>query len=318
MFTRHTLEPRPRAAKRIVRLWLSLSIAGSVAAAIAGCSGAPDDAQESPGAGGEGFGHIHGLGVDTTSETAYVATHTGVFELPALNSDPVSVGDLEGPIAGRAQDTMGFTMVGADMFGSGHPDPAEEPALTPPNLGLITSTDAAQTWTSVSLRGQTDFHDLAVAPGQSGDVRIYGYDATSGAVMVSRDGGTSWTEGATVALRDLTVDPADPDTVYATTGDGLAVSTDAGATFRLVADAPALYLIESLSDGNGGMIGIAVDGTVWVRTGAAGWQSTGSAGGSVQAMTYIGTPTSLLLVADDRGIVVSDDRGATWRVLVAS
>ena len=201
------------------------------------------------------------------------------------------------------------------MFGSGHPDPAEEPAVSPPNLGLITSSDNASTWETISLRGQTDFHDLAVAP-DGNTTRIYGYDESAGTVSISRDGGSTWAAGATLALRDLSVDPTMPSTLYATTADGLAVSTDSAQTFTLVPGAPPLYLLDSLDEKAGGLIGVTVDGTVWVQSGSKPWTSTGTIEGETEALTYAATPMSRLVVASGRGIMASDDLGKTWRDVV--
>lgn len=286
----------------------------AVATALAGCSVLTDAGQEHA-ASGDAFGHVHGIGINPATSAAFAATHAGVFELPTLDADTVRANDLEGPIADRAQDTMGFTMSGDIMFGSGHPDPAEEPDLSPPNLGLITSTDNASTWESISLRGRTDFHDLAVA--QYGNKnRIYGYDESAGIVSISQDGGSTWAAGASLALRDLSVDPSTPSTVYATTADGLMVSTDSAHTFTLVSDAPPLYLLDSLNDKTGGLIGVAVDGSVWVQSGIEPWTSTGTVEGEIEALTYAATPTSRLVVATGRGIMASDDLGTTWRDVV--
>ena len=297
------------------RFWTAVFTSVAVATTITGCSVPTDTGQEPAAGSGDAFGHVHGIGINPTTGSAFAATHAGVFELPALDADTVRASDLEGPIAGRAQDTMGFTMSGDTMFGSGHPDPAEEPALTPPNLGLITSTDNAATWETISLRGQTDFHDLAVAQDGS-TTRIYGYDESAGTVSSSQDGGSTWAAGASLALRDLGVDPSTPNTVYATTADGLAVSTDSAHTFTLVPGAPPLYLLDSLDDTAGGLIGVTVDGTVWVQSGSKPWTSTGTLDGAAEALTYAATPTPRLVVANDRGIMASDDLGKTWRDLV--
>ncbi|TFB48149.1 F510_1955 family glycosylhydrolase [Cryobacterium tagatosivorans] len=297
------------------RSWAAVFTSVAVATTITGCSVPTDGGQEPAAGSAHAFGHVHGIGINPATGAAFAATHAGVFELPALDADTVRASDLEGPIAGRAQDTMGFTMSGDTMFGSGHPDPAEEPALSPPNLGLITSTDNAATWETISLRGQTDFHDLALT--QDGNTtRIYGYDESAGTVSISQDGGSTWAAGASLALRDLSADPTTPSTVYATTADGLAVSTDSAHTFTLVPGAPPLYLLDSLDHTAGGLIGVTVDGTVWVQSGTEPWTSTGTIEGETEALTYAATPTSRLLVANGRGIMASHDLGKTWRDLV--
>ena len=125
-------------------------------------------------------GHVHGLGVNPADGTLYVAGHYGVFRIE--DGAPERVAD-------RWQDTMAFTIAGPDTFlASGHPDLRED---LPPHLGLIESTDAAQTWQHQSLQGEADFHALEVV----GD-RIYGYDATSGRLMTTTDR-TTWETIAT-------------------------------------------------------------------------------------------------------------------------
>lgn len=296
------------------RSWMMVLFATGMAVTIAGCSAVQQAPQTSGGA-EAAFGHVHGIGIDSVTGAAFAATHGGMFQLPTLDSGPVKASELDGPIAGRGQDTMGFTMSGGVMYGSGHPDPAEQPDLNPPNLGLITSDDDAATWQPISLRGQADFHDLAVT--QDGtQTRIYGYDESAGTISVSADGGKTWTTGTRLALRDLSVDPDQPDTIYASTADGLAISTDAAHTFTVVEDAPILYLLDSLDDAAGGLIGVDVDGTVWVKEGAGQWESTGTVNGQVEALTYSPAPTSRLVVATARGIMASDDLGGTWRDVV--
>ncbi len=106
--------------------------------------------------------HVHGLGVDPADGTLYVATHFGVFRV-------TNDGERE-RVADRWQDTMGFAVVGPGHFlGSGHPDLQED---LPASLGLIESTDGAETWQAVSMQGEADLH--AIEP--VGD-RIYAYDS---------------------------------------------------------------------------------------------------------------------------------------------
>ena len=288
-------------------------LAGS--AAISGCATTSGAVETTPAESAADIGHIHGLGIDPDTGVIFFAAHGGMFELPNLDADePIPLTELAGPIAGRAQDTMGFTMIDGRMFGSGHPGP-DEVETRPANLGLLTSTDSAKSWDSVSLSGEVDFHDIAAARTAAGEFELYGYSATTGRVMTSRDSGSSWSSGATLAIRDLTIDPDAGGIVYGTTEGGLMESADAGATFSPAADAPALYLVESLQDGTGGLIGVDVSGTVWVKTTTDGWRETGSATGLVEAMTYSSTASGTLLVADDRGISTSEDFGATWRQL---
>ena len=306
----------PRISDTRPRRFLALAtaaLAGS--AAISGCATTSGTVNSAPAQSASDIGHIHGLGVDPDTGIVFLASHGGMFELSSIDTDePIPMTELAGPIAGRAQDTMGFTMIDGRMFGSGHPGP-DEAETRPANLGLLTSTDSAKSWDSLSLSGEVDFHDIAVARTAAGEFEFYGYSATTGHVMISRDSGSSWASGATLAIRDLTIDPGAGGIVYGTTEGGLMESADGGATFSPMAGAPALYLVESLQDGTGGLIGVDVSGTVWVRTTTDGWRETGSTTGLVEAMTYSSAASGNLVVADDRGISTSEDLGATWRVL---
>ena len=261
------------------------------------------------------FGHVHGLGIDATSGALFAAAHQGLFEVGTFRNGVFEVADAVGlgAIAGRAQDTMGFEMYEHRMFASGHPDPREDLDIETPNLGLIVSDDLGETWAPVSLQGEVDFHDLAVADQGEGELRVYGYDSGTGTIRISSDSGDTWTSGAQLPIRDLTVDSDDPDTVYATTEEGLAVSTDAARTFSLLADDPALLLVEATESG---LVGVATDGVVWSGTPGGPWRSTGNAEGEVQAMTYSSAPEPLLVLIDSRGVVVSRDDGETWEAVL--
>lgn len=292
--------------------WRSVLVAGIVLGSLlAGCSSGTATPSES--AASDAFQHVHGVGVDPQTGSIFVATHGGVFEIP--DADPestISLTSLTGPIAGRAQDTMGFTMADGRMWGSGHPDPAELDT-SPTNLGLIASDDAAKTWQSLSLSGEVDFHDIAVTRAGGGDVTVFGYSSSTGTVSVSADAGLTWSTGATIAARDLTA--TDQGEVFATTADGVVVSTDRAATFTVMTAAPALYLIDALPGGE--LVGVDTGGVVWTRDASLTWVRTGSTPGEVEALTYAALPRPLLVVAGERSVSSSTDSGATWSTRAA-
>jgi hypothetical protein len=184
-----------------------------------------------------------------------------------------------------------------------------------PNLGLVASTDGAFRWESVSLREEVDFHDLEAAELPDGQLQTYGYDAGAGTVRASNDTGVTWTTGAKLDLRDLAVDPATSDRVFATTANGLVVSNDARSSFMPVPDAPALYLL-TITPNNGELIGIDTEGTVWTSPDAALWTDRSRVAGQAEALTYIGGGAPWILIADERCIVATNDYGATVTVLV--
>ncbi|MGH8573776.1 MAG: hypothetical protein ACREX8_14560, partial [Gammaproteobacteria bacterium] len=102
------------------------------AALIAGCGEASDPGKEQRGAGDSGPVHVHGLGINPSDRSLYVATHTGLFRVGHAETRAKRVGSSD-------QDTMGFTIVGPNRFlGSGHPDLNEAREKNLPSLlGLI-------------------------------------------------------------------------------------------------------------------------------------------------------------------------------------
>lgn len=273
----------------------------------AACS-APGPAAAPPPAGAApdpGFGHVHGVDLNPADGMIYAATHTGVFRL-----------EPDGPqrIADRYQDTMGFVVAGPDLFlGSGHPDPREP---GPPHLGLIRSTDRAETWTTVALAGEADFHSLTV----SGST-VYGLDSTDGLVMRSDDDGVTWLTGAVLTAADLEVDPANPRRVLATTRDGLQESSDGGITFSDSENQPPrlLVMVDHVPGGDGAgvpaLAGVDPDGGVWEST-VTGWSQAGALSGAPQAFSVL--PDGRYAAATEDGVVTSEDAGRTWRAVAAT
>ena len=243
-----------------------------------------------------GVVHVHGLGVDPGDGTLYAATHSGLFRVPQ-----------RGPaerVANRAQDTMGFSVVGPGRFiGSGHPDVREDD-VRPPLLGLIESVDAGQSWQRLSLHGEADFHALAAAHG-----KVYGYDSTSGTFMVTTDR-RAWDRRSRLPMLGFAVDPADPDKIVATTRQGPAASVDGGRTWTPLTAAPPLAVVAWQTAA--GLFGVAVDGRVH-RSGDGGrtWTRRGSVGGAPEALTVdtVGGEVRVHVAVVDRGIVVSTDGG---------
>jgi len=241
--------------------------------------------------------HIHGLGVNPRDGALFIATHSGLFRAPRGVVEPTRVDD-------QFQDTMGFSVVGADRFlGSGHPAPGQG---GPPNLGLIESSDAGRSWKTVSLPGQADFHILRFAHG-----RVYGYNGLTGKLMVSEDTGESWSERTPPpGIIDLVADPDDPRGILASTEQGLALSRDAGETWQpsqadvgLLAwpERRSLYLIDG-------------SGRVRISDDAGGqWRTIGRVGGQPVAFAAP-DGNSLYAALLDGTVKWSSDGGASWRL----
>jgi len=234
----------------------------------------------------ESVTHVHGLGVDASDGALHVATHNGLYRM----SDD---GSVERVSADR-HDFMGFTVAGPDRYlASGHPGigTAAFQELDQPLFGLIESTDDGRTWEPVSLSGEVDFHGLEAAHGN-----VYGFDSTSGRLLVSTDGGKEWDERSNLPITDLAVDPADEDHIVASNADGVVESTDGGRSWEPLGGPGMVFLDWHPERGLWGLDG---QGTVH-RLEDDAWQPVEELAGSPQA----------LLVHDD-GIVVAVDDGST-------
>lgn len=273
----------------------------SAVALVSACS---DPATETPTTGrrdvpqdaGLALGHVHGLGVDPGDGSLYVASHVGVFR--------VSDDGTSERVADRWQDTMGFAVVGPGHFlGSGHPDLEEEEL--PSSLGLIESTDAAQTWEPVSLLGDADLHAIEAV----GD-RIYAYDSTAGALIVT-DNRQDWTTITQQPLYDLAAEPKTSDVVYATTDRGVLVASANGSVPQPVPEAPVLTAIDWQPDGP--LVGIAPDGAVMSTPDGVDWKTVGEVDGPAEALDVV---EGSWHAATSTGVYESTDDGKTWKIVV--
>ena len=237
-------------------------------------------------------GHVHGIGIDDDGRVL-LGTHGGAM---AVEDDAVR------HVGRAATDLMGF-VVAADgtLWASGHPGPGDD---LPEPVGLLRSTDGGQSWEQLSRGGQSDFHALA-----AGDGVVYGFDG----VLRRTEDGRTWTEpGGDVLPASLAVDPADGDLVLATTQAGPVRSTDGGATFSRLADAPLLVFLAWTTPDD--LWGVAPDGAVHHSAdGGTSWHRTGSAGGPPQAFTADGSDT-VVVALEDR-LVRSTDAGETFEVI---
>jgi hypothetical protein len=238
--------------------------------------------------------HVHGLGVDPADDALYAGTHYGLVRI-SPDRELTRVAD-------RVQDFMGFTVVGPEHYlASGHPGEGQD---GPGNLGLIESTDGGQTWETLSLAGDADFHALDAANGV-----IYGY---SGGRLLVSENGVEWADRGEMRIADLAADPTDPQRVLATTEAGVVVSEDAGKNFIAVAGAPLLVLVDIADDG-GSAVGVAPDGTVLGSTdGGRTWVESGSVGSAPEALTVDGEE---IYVAVDGAVLASTDGGETFTEL---
>lgn len=245
--------------------------------------------------------HVHGLGVNPADDALFIAAHTGLFRVGEGESKAVRVGD-------NYQDTMGFSVVGANRFlGSGHPDLRQD---LPPPLGLIESTDEGRSWEPISLLGEADFHVL-----RSAGERVYGYDSSNDRLMTSSDAGRTWEEAERPApLVDLAADPNDSLHVIASGASdidqGLYESSDRGRSWKRIGDAVGLLAWPArdrlfLVDGGGSVFLSMNGGSRFERRGEIGGQPAAFLGQDVD---------DLYAALHDGTIKRSTDGGATWTV----
>ncbi|GHC74816.1 hypothetical protein GCM10007079_09390 [Nocardiopsis terrae] len=244
----------------------------------------------------EEAGHVHGVGVDPGSGEVLVASHAGLYTVPApeRRTREATVPAHVGPVI----DLMGFTVRGPGHYlASGHPGGDTD---MPDPVGLIETRDGGRNWEALSLAGESDFHALA-----SGDDLVVGFD---GALRATGDG-TAWTDlDPEVAAIDLAVSD-DGGTVIAVTDRGPVRSTDGGAGFEAVAGAPPLALVDWVP-GGGTVFGVAVDGGVHRSENAgATWERTGELPGGPEALH---ADEDQVIVVADRHVARSTDLGATF------
>jgi hypothetical protein len=245
--------------------------------------------------------HVHGLGVNPSDGALFIATHTGLWRVGKSDTRAERVGD-------RFQDTMGFTIAGRDRFlGSGHPDPRDiRNGRLPPLLGLIESRDAGETWRPISLLGEADFHVLRNARD-----RVYGFDATSQRLMVSRDGGRTWAARTPPApVFDLVTDPRRSRRVLAATPRGLFTSDDAGGSWQIRGKLVGLLAWPVPSR----LYAIDGRGRVFLSADSGGrWKAVGDIGGRPAAVVAT-APRDLYVALHDGTIKRSADGGVSWAI----
>jgi hypothetical protein len=295
---KRTKAPRSRKARtsraRGRGFWIAVAVTGAALIAALLAVLLTDNGGSSDAAADLGPVHVHGLGVNPADGMLYIATHTGMWRLPPGADKAVPIGESR-------QDTMGFTIAGPDHFlGSGHPDNVDEPPL----LGLIESVDRGATWRTISLLGQADFHVLR-ATGR----RVYGYDVSGARLLVSDNGGATWTERTPPApVVDLALDPTEPDAIVATTAAGLFASADAGRTWMAIGAEIGLVAWPARR----GLFLMRGNGSVSVSSNSGrDWRQIGDVGGRPSAF-LAHSPRELFAALHDGAIIQSLDGGRTW------
>ena len=298
-------KPRRRLSAGVLGVAVLVAVGAVVAVVFLVRSGADETTFSGIPAADPGPVHVHGLGINPADDAIFIATHSGLFRVGKGERKAVRVGD-------RLQDTMGFTIIGRNRFlGSGHPDvnEAREQGL-PSSLGLIESTDSGESWKSISLRGEADFHVLRFA----GD-RVYGYDASNDRLLVSGDRGRTWDEVEKPGpIVDLAVAPLTPRRLVAASAggieEGLFESRDGGGSWKRLGQAVGLLAWPKLDE----LYLVASGGQVFrSRNGGRRLDHRGEIGGEPAAL-LAQAPDELYVALHDGTIKRSTDGGANWIV----
>lgn len=279
-----------------MRLRRQVPVAALILGLLTGCSSGAMST-DSPPASVTPVAHIHGLAF-ADDGALLVATHEGVFSQRAGNLTLLT----EPPF-----DAMGFQQADGTMWASGHPGTESPSHFAFPNIGLMRSDDGGANWTPVALTGEVDFHSMALGL-VAGELLVYGVSSDGAGVSIGSNEGRDWTIGAQLAARDLALDTRD-GALWATTAEGLVISTDRAATFSPVSNAPKLVLLEIV---DGIFTGVDADGMVWQRTDDDGdWAQGGMTPGPVVAMA-VQPERGIVVAHEDASILESADLGHTW------
>lgn len=181
---------------------------------------APQSSNEKTPAAAPAFHHAHGIAVDAEDASRlYIATHEGLLTL----SD---TGELSF-VGETRDDLMGFSTHRSEsrtFFSSGHPKRGG-------NIGFQKTTDGGMTWETLSLGldGPVDFHSMTVS--QANSNIVYGH--YKGKLQRSVDGGKTfeYAKGAVMPI-SLATDAGRENVVFAATQSGVAISEDAGESWR--------------------------------------------------------------------------------------
>jgi hypothetical protein len=248
---------------------------------------------------------VNSLERDEDTGEYLLTTNRGFFR---VDPEDDAVTRVEGTVEAEGKrSTIGtFLELNLDdagaLVGSGHPDQRTLPQY----LGYLRSDDGGKRWHVVSRLGDADLHKIVFKHD-----RLYAWDAVLSAMLISQDGGRTFTERFTPRglIVDFEVDPTSPDRIVAATEEKLFRSEDGGETWRpqqlvegsrLAWPAPdRLYLAEA-------------DGTVSrSANGGERFERVGRVDGE-PAVLDSQSAEELDMAVSDGTILRSDDGGVTW------
>ena len=250
---------------------------------------------------------VNALDIDPASKEFLLTTNRGFFRIdPRTDAVKRVTGTLS---AGGKTDTVGtfleLVAVGpGKLIGSGHPD---HKGRLPSFLGFTESDDGGKSWTSISRLGDADLHKIVLSHD-----RMYAFDAVLGALLISTDGGKTFTERFTPPelIIDFEVDPANPDRILASSQRRLFRTTDGGKRWRPIQPGDGTRLAWPEPDT---LYRAQADGTIEVSKNAGdSFTIVGKVPGEPYKFKIMG-PEHLYLALSDGAILETTDGGKEWK-----
>ncbi|MEA2142548.1 MAG: hypothetical protein QOI64_978 [Solirubrobacteraceae bacterium] len=251
---------------------------------------------------------VNALDIDPATQEFLLTTNRGFFRIGRESGRVRRVGGTVR--AGTKTASVGsFLQVAVtgpgSLVGSGHPD---REGTLPQLLGVIGSADGGRTWRVLSRLGRADLHKIVLAHD-----RMYAFDAVIGALLVSRDGGRTfsseqYTPGG-AAIGDFEVDPGDARRIVAASDVELYRSADGGAAWERIGRGAGVRLAWPAHDA---LYRALKDGSVQVSAdGGTSWSAAARVGGEPYRFKAV-SRDELYLALGDGTIVHTRDGARTW------
>jgi photosystem II stability/assembly factor-like uncharacterized protein len=281
------------------------------AVALAGCGGDTDDGGRSTRLvdSSKKPPWVNALDIDPDSGDFLLTTNRGFFR---IDPEEDTVKRLRATISANGKSSpvgtfLLVTVTGPEsLVGSGHPD--QQGAL-PSFLGFIRSDDGGRTWRVVSRLGAADLHKIVLRHD-----RMYAFDAVLSAIVISEDGGRTFSEHFTPRglIIDFEVDPDDPERLVASNDEELFRSEDSGDTWRPILQAPGIRLAWPAPDK---LYRADKDGSVRLSgDGGDTWEDVGRVNGEPYKFKVV-DDQHMYLALGDGSIVETKDGGRSWEAV---
>ena len=239
--------------------------------------------------------HLHEIVLDRPDGHLLVAVHSGLYEIPRWVAHPTLTGS-----DGGQRDVTALASFGQALYGSGR-----RAGVAESSIGLATSSNHGQTWTSQGFYGHRQLCNLLVTQ-VAGKLHMFALDARN--TILRSDRGTRRSAAAGVRTTAIQVSGG---RLVAATNAGVRTSADNGATWP-PPGGPAPRLMARGNPLQGALVGIGARGKVW-KDRAGIWFEQGTTPDGPQALTTIESGGNLtLVVATSHGLQSSPDFGGSW------